>query len=181
MIYQEITFKICLSLFGWKENILDKMHIVHCCSLLLDLARNLCSLTDVSSPFCCRLRATSSPSLYRRQSPPHRSPGSWTPSWQTASSSSSTHSRGPRRSHRQNQSQTVNRILSRIWKQDKIGMVFRTKNGLQKIQTHPESIVFNCGLAVVRFLAFFRTELAVSSSSSAVTWEQVILYYFFPA
>ena len=29
IIYQDATFKICLSLFGWKENILDKMHIVH--------------------------------------------------------------------------------------------------------------------------------------------------------
>ena len=31
MVYQDINFKICLSLFGWKENILDKMHIVQCC------------------------------------------------------------------------------------------------------------------------------------------------------
>ena len=30
MIYQDATFKICLSLFGWKVNILDKMHIVQC-------------------------------------------------------------------------------------------------------------------------------------------------------
>ena len=30
MIYQDINFKICLSLFGWKVNILDKMHIVQC-------------------------------------------------------------------------------------------------------------------------------------------------------
>ena len=29
MIYQDINFKICLSLFGWKVNILPKMHIVH--------------------------------------------------------------------------------------------------------------------------------------------------------
>ena len=29
MIYQDTNFKICLSLFGWKENILPKMHIVH--------------------------------------------------------------------------------------------------------------------------------------------------------
>ena len=28
MIYQDINFKICLSLFGWKENILFKQHIV---------------------------------------------------------------------------------------------------------------------------------------------------------
>ena len=28
MIYQDINFKIRLSLFGWKENILPKMHIV---------------------------------------------------------------------------------------------------------------------------------------------------------
>ena len=26
--YQDIDFKICLSLFGWKENILQKQHIV---------------------------------------------------------------------------------------------------------------------------------------------------------
>ena len=30
IIYQDATFKICLSLFGGKVNILDKMHIVHC-------------------------------------------------------------------------------------------------------------------------------------------------------
>ena len=30
MIYQDINFKICLSLFGWKENIVPKMHIVEC-------------------------------------------------------------------------------------------------------------------------------------------------------
>ena len=28
MIYQYINFKVCLSLFGWKENILPKEHIV---------------------------------------------------------------------------------------------------------------------------------------------------------
>ena len=28
MIYQDTNFKICLSLFGWKENILPKQHIV---------------------------------------------------------------------------------------------------------------------------------------------------------
>ena len=28
MVYQDINFKICLSLFGWKENILPKQHIV---------------------------------------------------------------------------------------------------------------------------------------------------------
>ena len=28
MIYQDATFKICLSLFGWKVNIVPKMHIV---------------------------------------------------------------------------------------------------------------------------------------------------------
>ena len=32
-IYQEITLKICLSLFGWKESILYKEHIVHCQSV----------------------------------------------------------------------------------------------------------------------------------------------------
>ena len=31
MVYQDINFKICLSLFGWKENILDNVHIVHMC------------------------------------------------------------------------------------------------------------------------------------------------------
>ena len=30
MVYQDINFKICLSLFGWKENILPNVHIVHC-------------------------------------------------------------------------------------------------------------------------------------------------------
>ena len=30
MIYQDINFKICLSLFNWKENILPKQHIVQC-------------------------------------------------------------------------------------------------------------------------------------------------------
>ena len=30
IIYQDASFKICLSLFGWKVNILYKMHIVHC-------------------------------------------------------------------------------------------------------------------------------------------------------
>ena len=29
IIYQDASFKICLSLFGWKENIVPKMHIVH--------------------------------------------------------------------------------------------------------------------------------------------------------
>ena len=29
MIYQDANFKICLSLLGWKENILPKVHIVH--------------------------------------------------------------------------------------------------------------------------------------------------------
>ena len=28
IIYQDAYFKICLSLFGWKENIVPKMHIV---------------------------------------------------------------------------------------------------------------------------------------------------------
>ena len=31
IIYQDATFKICLSLFGWKVNIVPKMHIVHWC------------------------------------------------------------------------------------------------------------------------------------------------------
>ena len=30
MVYQDINFKICLSLFGWKENILPNVHIVQC-------------------------------------------------------------------------------------------------------------------------------------------------------
>ena len=32
MIYQEMNFKICLSLFGCKEMILPKKHIVQCIS-----------------------------------------------------------------------------------------------------------------------------------------------------
>ena len=31
MIYQDTNFKIYLSLYGWKENILTKQHIVHWC------------------------------------------------------------------------------------------------------------------------------------------------------
>ena len=31
MVYQDIHFKICLSLFSWKVNILPKMRIVHWC------------------------------------------------------------------------------------------------------------------------------------------------------
>ena len=30
MIYQEINFKICLSLFGWKENIKNTVQTAHC-------------------------------------------------------------------------------------------------------------------------------------------------------
>ena len=33
MVYQDINFKICLSLFGWKENILPKQHIVQCIAM----------------------------------------------------------------------------------------------------------------------------------------------------
>ena len=33
MIYQDINFQICLNLFGWKENILHKQHIVQCTNL----------------------------------------------------------------------------------------------------------------------------------------------------
>ena len=40
-IYQDINFKICLSLFGWKENILFKEHIAQCtplpCGIVLPL------------------------------------------------------------------------------------------------------------------------------------------------
>ena len=36
IIYQDATFKICLSLFGWKVNIVPKMHIVQC------LANSVC-------------------------------------------------------------------------------------------------------------------------------------------
>ena len=40
IIYQDASFKICLSLFGWKENIVPKMHIVHCTyNLVADLLR----------------------------------------------------------------------------------------------------------------------------------------------
>ena len=31
MIHQDTNFKIYLSLYGWKENILPKQHIVHWC------------------------------------------------------------------------------------------------------------------------------------------------------
>ena len=34
IIYQDASFKICLSLFGWKENIVPKMHIVQWCIIL---------------------------------------------------------------------------------------------------------------------------------------------------
>ena len=30
MVYQDTTFKICLSLFSWKVKILNKEHIVQC-------------------------------------------------------------------------------------------------------------------------------------------------------
>ena len=30
MVYQDINFRLCLSLFGWKELKLHKEHIVHC-------------------------------------------------------------------------------------------------------------------------------------------------------
>ena len=30
MVYQDTNFKICLSLFGWKENTLPKQHTVQC-------------------------------------------------------------------------------------------------------------------------------------------------------
>ena len=43
----------------------------------------------------------------------------------------------------------------------------------KKVKAHPESMVFSWGLAVARFLAFFKTELAVSSSSSAVTFDTI--------
>ena len=33
MMYQDANFKICLSLFSWKENILYKQHIVQRCGL----------------------------------------------------------------------------------------------------------------------------------------------------
>ena len=36
MINQDINFKICLSLFGWKETILPKEHIVHCAVFFFD-------------------------------------------------------------------------------------------------------------------------------------------------
>ena len=38
MVHQVTNFKICLSVFSWKENILDKVHIVHCIHVLLLLA-----------------------------------------------------------------------------------------------------------------------------------------------
>ena len=30
MVYQDVNFKICLSLFGWKELELHKVHNAHC-------------------------------------------------------------------------------------------------------------------------------------------------------
>ena len=38
MVYQDISLKICLSLFGWKENIVPKMHIVQCGSWTFSLS-----------------------------------------------------------------------------------------------------------------------------------------------
>ena len=38
--HQDATFKICLSLFGWRENILPKMYIVHWEFLKIDLTSN---------------------------------------------------------------------------------------------------------------------------------------------
>ena len=38
MVHQVTNLKICLSVFSWKENILDKVHIVHCIHVLLLLA-----------------------------------------------------------------------------------------------------------------------------------------------
>ena len=43
IIYQDATFEICLSLFGWKENILDKMHIVHWTHCALDKRSAQCT------------------------------------------------------------------------------------------------------------------------------------------
>ena len=40
IIYQDATFEICLSLFGWRENILPKMYIVHWEFLKIDLTSN---------------------------------------------------------------------------------------------------------------------------------------------
>ena len=37
MKYQDINSKICLTLFGWKENILPKEHIVQCTTFWLAL------------------------------------------------------------------------------------------------------------------------------------------------
>ena len=55
MIYQDMNFKICLSLFGWKENILPKMHIVQCnfASVRADkLKRHLTSCPGEKSNKC---------------------------------------------------------------------------------------------------------------------------------
>ena len=48
IIYQDATFKICLSLFGWKVNILDKMHIVQCTVYIINKAATL-YLSNISS------------------------------------------------------------------------------------------------------------------------------------
>ena len=44
MIYQDANFKIRLSLFGWKENILPEEHIVQCEHRELNIAELLISL-----------------------------------------------------------------------------------------------------------------------------------------
>ena len=41
IIYQDANFKICLSLFGWRENILPKMYIVHWEFIEIDLTSNV--------------------------------------------------------------------------------------------------------------------------------------------
>ena len=48
IIYQDTNFKICLSLFSWKENILPKLHIVQWLYLLLQ------DLPEPSSHPACR-------------------------------------------------------------------------------------------------------------------------------
>ena len=64
IIYQDATFKICLSLFSWKENILDKMHIVqwsmttgHCppCVIVMSIECSLVLGPDITASTPLRL------------------------------------------------------------------------------------------------------------------------------
>ena len=60
MIYQDTNFKICLSLFGWKENILLKLHIVYwyhfhqslLCALILTIVVNCYCNINFCRDYC---------------------------------------------------------------------------------------------------------------------------------